>query len=378
MSKKYKLVFWGPGHVGGNAMREALRRPEFEVVGAKVWSPSKDGVDVGVLAGGDPVGVLATSDAEAIYALDADCVIHTPQPMADAQNEADVLELLKSGKNIISTAAYHFPHRRGAEYVKRLEEACAIGNVTVKGSGPHPSFWGERIILSLTALMSKVKHVRLVEACNADVLFAEMGEALVHVMGMGQSLDWFNTDCPGYQMMSPYYRDVGAYIGVKLFGVSPDEIRFESTYDGIPAEHDLMLGTVPVKKGTAVGVRLTENGFIGDHHFYTHEEIGYIGAHNRNQGLSDVPFGPFAGDVNYIVDIDGDPSRLRAQFDMSTTRDDGVPVITHMSGTLLLQLVAPVCKAPNGIMYERPMTYAAPDFRTLPAVTTQESDGYGF
>jgi hypothetical protein len=53
-------------------------------------------------------------------------------------------------------------------------------------------------------------------------------------------------------------------------------------------------------------------------------------------------------------------------------------VITHMSGTLLLQLVAPVCKAPAGIMYERPMTYCASDFRTLPAVTSNEDDGYGF
>jgi hypothetical protein len=50
-------------------------------VGAKVWSQSKDGKDIGVLAGADPIGVTATTDKEAIFDLDADCVIHAPMPM---------------------------------------------------------------------------------------------------------------------------------------------------------------------------------------------------------------------------------------------------------------------------------------------------------
>lgn len=54
---------------------------EFEIVGAKVWSQSKDGKDIGVLAGADPIGVTATTDKEAIFDLDADCVIHAPMPM---------------------------------------------------------------------------------------------------------------------------------------------------------------------------------------------------------------------------------------------------------------------------------------------------------
>ena len=48
MSKRYKVIFWGPGNIGGTALRMALERPEFEVVGAKVWSPDKDGVDANI------------------------------------------------------------------------------------------------------------------------------------------------------------------------------------------------------------------------------------------------------------------------------------------------------------------------------------------
>ena len=45
MSKTYKLIFWGPGNIGGTVLKQALARPEFEVVGVKVWNPEKEGVD---------------------------------------------------------------------------------------------------------------------------------------------------------------------------------------------------------------------------------------------------------------------------------------------------------------------------------------------
>lgn len=109
----YRLIFWAPGHVGGTALRCALSRPEFEVVGALVYSPEKDGVDVGELVGTPPVGVTATRDKEAILALDADCVIHAPQAAIDeSEMVEDVARLLESGKNVISVTSFFHPGRR--------------------------------------------------------------------------------------------------------------------------------------------------------------------------------------------------------------------------------------------------------------------------
>ncbi|MFD1810765.1 hypothetical protein [Rhodococcus gannanensis] len=110
MSGPYRIVVWGPGDMGGRALQTALRSPDFEVVGVKVFSPHKHGRDIGELVGLPPVGVLATTSKEEILALDADCVVHTPTTPALIQGaDADVLDLLESGKNVVSAASYHNP-----------------------------------------------------------------------------------------------------------------------------------------------------------------------------------------------------------------------------------------------------------------------------
>ncbi|MEU4432996.1 hypothetical protein [Nocardia rhamnosiphila] len=110
MTGPYRLIIWGPGDMGGRALRTALESPDFEVVGVKVFSPHKNGKDIGELAGLAPVGVAATTSAAEILALDADCVVHTPTTPALIQGaDDDVVALLESGKNVVSAASYHNP-----------------------------------------------------------------------------------------------------------------------------------------------------------------------------------------------------------------------------------------------------------------------------
>lgn len=105
-----RVVIWGPGDMGGRALQATLDSPDYDVVGVKVFSPHKNGVDIGVLAGRGEVGVRATTSKEAILALDADLVIHTPTTPALLQGaDEDVVELLASGKNVVSAAAFHNP-----------------------------------------------------------------------------------------------------------------------------------------------------------------------------------------------------------------------------------------------------------------------------
>jgi hypothetical protein len=59
-----RVVQWSTGGIGRIAIRAVAERPDLELVGVWVHSAEKDGVDAGVLAGGAPLGVLATRDAE--------------------------------------------------------------------------------------------------------------------------------------------------------------------------------------------------------------------------------------------------------------------------------------------------------------------------
>jgi 4-hydroxy-tetrahydrodipicolinate reductase len=44
-SKPYKVILWGPGYTGSQALREIARRPELELVGCLAYSDAKAGRD---------------------------------------------------------------------------------------------------------------------------------------------------------------------------------------------------------------------------------------------------------------------------------------------------------------------------------------------
>lgn len=143
MSRPYRIIIWSPGDMGGRALRTALLSPDkFEVVGVKVFSPHKNGVDIGELVGLPPVGVKATTSKDAILALEADCVVHTPTTPALLQGaDQDVLDLLASGKNVVSGASHHNPsmHNWLSETQPALSVLRTVGNMKVTGTifKPH-------------------------------------------------------------------------------------------------------------------------------------------------------------------------------------------------------------------------------------------------
>lgn len=57
---------WGVGNVGTVALRHFVGNPAYEVVGVLCNRPEKVGKDAGELVGAAPIGVLATTDKEAI------------------------------------------------------------------------------------------------------------------------------------------------------------------------------------------------------------------------------------------------------------------------------------------------------------------------
>ena len=66
----------------------------------------KVGKDAGELAGGEPIGVAATNDADALIALKPDCVVYAASgPERDAGAVPDYLRLLDAGINVVSTTS---------------------------------------------------------------------------------------------------------------------------------------------------------------------------------------------------------------------------------------------------------------------------------
>jgi len=86
-----------------------LDRPELELVGLYVYGSERRGRR-GTIGRYPETGVRATRNINEILALDADVVMpHRPPPVPYETHDADIVALLRSGKNVITTAGDHYP-----------------------------------------------------------------------------------------------------------------------------------------------------------------------------------------------------------------------------------------------------------------------------
>lgn len=153
----YRVIQWATGNVGRAAIEGVAGHPELELVGCWVSSDAKAGRDAGEIAGIGPLGVTATTDKQAIYDLDADCVVYAPM-LAD---ETDVKAILASGKNLVTPVGWVYPF--ASTDVAELEGVCREAGVTLHGSGIHPGGITERFPLMLSSLCTNIRHVRAEE-----------------------------------------------------------------------------------------------------------------------------------------------------------------------------------------------------------------------
>jgi hypothetical protein len=178
----YRVIQWGTGNIGTRALAAALEHPDLEVVGARVYDPAKVGRDIGDLAGVARAGIAATDDADALVALDADCVLHMPsRPDID-----EVCRLLASGKNVVTTCSELFHPRRSQppDVVVQLEKACAEGGVSLHGTGSSPGFITEVLPLALLSMQRSLRRLAIHEF--ADLSRRASPKLLFEVMGMGR------------------------------------------------------------------------------------------------------------------------------------------------------------------------------------------------
>jgi 2,4-diaminopentanoate dehydrogenase len=132
-----RVVQWTTESVARQAVRAVLGRSDLELVGAFVRSPEEDGVDIGELCGlDDPLGVTATSDADALLALGLDCIVYSPLHL----DTAELATLLRAGLNVVTTAELVTGTNLGAIDRDELLQAAVDGDATLFGSGMNPGY----------------------------------------------------------------------------------------------------------------------------------------------------------------------------------------------------------------------------------------------
>src|SRR4051795_4236310 len=122
-----RVIQWTTGNIGRRSLHAILGRDDLELVGVYAHGADKVGRDAAELCGWpEPTGVTATSDIDALLALEADACCYNPLwPSVD-----ELVALLEAGGNVCTSAAWIPGAKQTEEDRARILQACEQGQST--------------------------------------------------------------------------------------------------------------------------------------------------------------------------------------------------------------------------------------------------------
>lgn len=264
-TRRYRVIQWATGNTGLRAMREVIRHDALELVGVLVYNPAKNGIDAGALCGEAATGILATTDRDAILKLEADCCIYMPRATGRGQTRAgitedqlvaDVVALLESGKNIVTTCTDLFARgvRLSDANRARVLDACKKGNSSVWASGSDPGFVIETLPMALLSIQRRVDLIEIEEF--GDLSRRPSAHMVMEQMRFGKPLAEFDPDRRKNHLFGEYQPPLSVL--AEMAGFEIDEWIGEG---GVAAtKRDMQIVAGEIKAGTAAAQRIIITG----------------------------------------------------------------------------------------------------------------------
>jgi len=181
-----RVVVWGPGNVGGPAIRCVLANPALELAGVIVHSEAKDDVDAGELVGLPLTGVRATRDVDAALATRPDALVYAVNSdFRPLEAIEECCNALAAGINVVTSGLYGLLHPPSAEAAlrERFESACRAGRSSFLASGIDPGFAIDLLPIVLSGVCERIREIRIVENFNYE--HYDQPEAVRNLVGMG-------------------------------------------------------------------------------------------------------------------------------------------------------------------------------------------------
>jgi 2,4-diaminopentanoate dehydrogenase len=351
----YRIVVFGPGKMGSVAIWELGRRPEFDLVGVRGYSPEKAGRDVGELIGGPPVGVIVTTDLAAVLAIDCDCILYTARDMGNNNTDEEILGLLEAGHNVVTPIPYNNAALwRDPEFVAKLTRACSVGGASFHSTGMSPDMISERIALALTGMATELKSIKIRE--NWPV--AGLDPVLLEAVGIGAPIAAAEQNPIPAIISKNILWSVGRSTE-SAFGVTFDDVRESHEFAASP--QDVAVGRATAAAGTVGRVTHRFEGWveaIGSTPLFTLELNWYLGAANLPAGINPGEY--------WVVEMEGIPSArmvidLRASLAHDARHYETVGTLKtdpgyHATIAACMQAIPHVVASPPGVL----PTFGAP------------------
>ena len=349
----HRVVQWATGNQGVEAIRAIAERPDLELVGAKVYSDDKEGVDAGTIAGIGPLGVSATQDVDAILDLGADCVAYFPR----LTSLDEVCRILASGANVTTTAFLFHPRSLPPDDLARLEAACAEGGSSIHGTGLNPGNLSGVLPLALSGMSRRIERITLQE--RADWSFYESTHITFDNMRFGRPAEEVTEEASEFLAFnSGIFREEIALLGEAL-GADLDDITTD--VELVLARDDHEIFGITLAAGTVAGQRWHWRGVRGGETLIGIETLWTVGGEYPETWPR-----PLDG---WTLTIEGEPS-MRTHFLSLMSYERDLPLSEHVRAAS----VATAMQAINAIPA---LCAAAPGIATMADLPLIRS-GFGF
>jgi hypothetical protein len=297
-SQPLRVVVWSTGGIGSIAIRAIHRRAELDLVGVWVHSPEKVGRDAGELAGGDPIGVAATDDVDALLGLQPDCIVYAASgPEQDAAAVPDYVRFLEAGVNVATVSSWGLIHPPSYEPTWRgqLEDAARRGGVSLYASGIEPGFAADQLPLLLMTQSNSIRSIRASEFALYDTY--PVAFMMKEVMGFGQPLDHEALLATPGALLSAW----GPVIGLiaDALDVEVEEIREQ--VDRVATDRTLEVACGTIEAGTCGAIRTQAIGVVNGRDAIVIEHVNRM----AEDLAPEWPIGDRDG--TYRIIIEGDP-----------------------------------------------------------------------
>jgi hypothetical protein len=348
-----RVAVWGPGSMGVIALRGVIDHPELALVDLVVHSDVKAGRDAGELCGIDPVGVVATTDAEGLLGGDADVVVYAAAAnLRPLEAVNDMVAILRAGKNVVSCSVVPlvYPNAVDAAFTDPLRDAALSGGVSFFTTGIDSGFANDVLPLALSGVSRTIDSIRVTEMFNYATY--PDATAVYDILGFGKPPEEIPfAATPGVFSFGwgPVLHQLADGLGVHV-----DDIK--ETVERIPADTSFDTPTGHIAAGTIAAMRSTLTGYVEgnptliiDHVSRMHDDIApdwpqpHISIQPRDLG-----YGGASGRGVYRIEIEGSPS-MRCEFEMADDHDHDLGA--RMAGaSRMVNAIPAVCAAKPGLL----------------------------
>jgi 2,4-diaminopentanoate dehydrogenase len=339
---KRKVIQFSTGNVGEHALRALIGRPDLELVGVHAHGADKLGRDAAELCGlGEPTGVVATDDLDALLALDADCVVYTSQAETRPKEAVgEIARFLSAGVNVVGTSLVWLvaPQHADAWLREPLAQACAKGGSTLYINGVDPGFSGDTLVYAALSLSTRATAVTVQEIFDYGTY--DDAEFTGVSFGFGASPEHTAIMfAPGVltSLWGGQVRTLADDLGIELDGVRD---RHEKWATPQPIDCTMMR----VEPGQVAAVRFGVEGVADGKVAITMEHVNRL----TDAAAPDWPYPPEGRPGVHRVVVDGDPGvEINAHVGIGIDHNQGGVIATAARA---VNAIDAVCDAPAGIL----------------------------